>query len=161
MIKEFIKAWDTNKTKLEEYIKTHKQHEYGSYEKLVKMLFKIVVNPYFEEVLGLEVWDYGHTHVIDDGSCQGAQLFIIPLDTYQPSIDDYVITHQYYGSCSGCDTLLAIQDYNMGIPTEEQVKHYMTLELHLLQRCKYLYGRNKSQEILEWDEDNQKIILQF
>lgn len=143
MIKEFVKAWDANKTKLEEYFKTHKQQEYGSYEKLVKMLFKIVINPYFEEILGLEIFDYEHTHVIDDGSYQGTQLFIIPLATYQPSLDDYVITHQYYGSCSGCDTLLAIQDYNIGIPTEEQAKDYMTLELHILQRCKYLYDRNE------------------
>lgn len=119
MIKEFVKAWDANKAKLEEYIKTHKQEEYGSYEKLVKILFQIVINPYFGEILGLRGWDYEHIHVINDGDCQGTQLFLIPLGIYQPSVEDYVITHQYYGSCSGCDTLLAIQDYDCGIPTEE------------------------------------------
>jgi len=143
MIKEFVDAWDTNKIKLEEYFKTHKQQEYGSYEKLVKMLFKIVINPYFEEIPGLNVWDYEYIHVIDDGDYQGTQIFLIPSTIYQPSVEDYVITHQYYGSCSGCDTLLAIQDCNYGIPTEEQVRDYMILELHLLQRFKYLSDETK------------------
>jgi len=161
MIKEFVKAWDINKAKLEEYIKTHKQEEYDSYEKLVKILFQIVINPYFKEILRLDVWDCEYIHVIDDGDYQGTQIFLIPSTPYQPTVEDYVITHQYYGSCSGCDTLLAIMNYDKGIPTEEQVKDYMTLELHILQRCKYLSDGNDSQEVLEWDEENKKINLEF
>jgi hypothetical protein len=56
--------------------------------------------------------------VIDDGDYQGTQIFIIPTDTYQPSVKDYVMTDTYYGSCSGCDTLQAISGYDYALPTD-------------------------------------------
>lgn len=60
-------------------------------------------------------------------------------DVYQPEIEDYLMTHTYYGSCSGCDTLLKIIDfYEEDYPNEEQVKQLMTLSLHLIQRMKPL-----------------------
>ena len=138
MIKEFVAAWDQNKTKLEQYIRTHNQSEYNSYQKLVMILLDGVINPYFYEVLGMDTYDITKITVVDDGDYQGTQLFIIPKDTYQPSASDYIWTYQYYGSCSGCDALMAISEYDDGVPTEEQVKDYMTLELHLLQRMKYM-----------------------
>ena len=50
-------------------------------------------------------------------------------------------THNYYGSCSGCDTLQCIQDYDLSkIPDEDQVKEYMQLSLHLLQHMKQFTG---------------------
>ncbi len=77
--------------------------------------------------------------VIDNGDYQGTQIFIVPLNTYQPRAEDYVYTNTYYGSCSGCDTLLAILDYDTDKkPSENQIKDYMTLALHLLQKCKWL-----------------------
>jgi hypothetical protein len=74
--------------------------------------------------------------VIDNGDYQGTQIFIIPLDEYQPDISSYVYTHTYYGSCSGCDTLQGISTYDDDEPSEEQIKDYMELALHLLQKCK-------------------------
>lgn len=51
-------------------------------------------------------------HVINDGDWSGTGIFIIPeKDVYQPGIEDYLMTHTYYGSCSGCDTLLNIVDF--------------------------------------------------
>lgn len=50
MIKEFVEAWDANKNKLEDYFRNTKQEEYDSYEDLVKKLFKVVINPYLEEL---------------------------------------------------------------------------------------------------------------
>lgn len=85
--------------------------------------------------------------VIDNGDYQGTQIFIIPSNTYQPSVEDYVYTNTYYGSCSGCDTLQAISNYEEGFPDEEQIKDYMELSLHLLQKCKWLkeeYGDGKT-----------------
>lgn len=77
--------------------------------------------------------------VIDNGDYQGTQIFLIPMETYQPSVEDYVYTNTYYGSCSGCDTLQAIQSYDYNeLPNEEQIKDYMTLALHLLQKCCFL-----------------------
>ena len=77
--------------------------------------------------------------VIDNGDYQGTQIFIIPINTYQPGVDEYVYTHTYYGSCSGCDTLQAIQSWDGDeLPNEEQVKDYMELALHLLQKCHFM-----------------------
>lgn len=39
---------------------------------------------------------------------------------------------------SGCDTLMAISGYSDELPNEEQVKDYMTLALHLVQKLKRL-----------------------
>jgi hypothetical protein len=83
-------------------------------------------------------FDIDKMRVIDDGHYQGTKIFIIPKDTYQPSINDYITTHTYYGSCSGCDTLQSICEYDEGLPTEEQVKRYMTLALHLVQKLRWL-----------------------
>jgi hypothetical protein len=133
MVKEFVSAWDKNKNALEEFIKTHKQNEYDSYKTLVKLLFDIVINPERESY---EQYNTENIHVIDDGSYQGTLLFVIPVDRYQPGLNDYVFTGVYYGSCSYCDTLQGIHSYDYDkLPDHEQVADYMSLCLHLLQRC--------------------------
>ena len=140
MIKDFVQAWDANKSKLESYMRTHNTDEFAEdYEALVRLLFTIVINPYLDEKHGDSfVFLTGKITVIDDGDYQGTQLFIIPRDTYQPSEDDYVMTYVYYGSCSCCDTLLAITEYGSHeLPNDVQVSELMTLCLHLLQRCVY------------------------
>lgn len=75
---------------------------------------------------------------IDDGDYQGTEIFILHKNVYQPYIEDYVYTSTYYGSCSGCDTLMGISEYDDGLPSESQVKDYMDLCLHLLQKCHYM-----------------------
>lgn len=133
MIQEVIKQWDKNKHKLEEYFRTTKQSEYSSsYATIVQKIIELVVTQKDE----YSNYDATQITVVDNGDYQGTQIFLIPTDTYQPSIDDYLITHTYYGSCSGCDTLQGISDYEFGLPTEEQVKEYMTLALHLVQKMK-------------------------
>ncbi len=144
MIKEFVEAWDANKCILEEYFKTHTTQQYAEYSALVRLLFDKVINPYLK-VNDLGKYDTDMT-VIDDGDYQGTQLFILHKDTYQPDEGDYVVTHQYYGSCSGCDTLMGIHGYVDEFPSANQLKEYMTLCLHLLQRCKYLYKEEDSNE---------------
>lgn len=133
MIQEIIKKWDKNKYKLEEYFSTTKQEKYGSYEAIVQQIFELVIN---SDEDSYEKFNINKMTVIDDGYYQGTQIFIIPRDTYQPNIDDYLITHTYYGSCSGCDVLEGIRNYSSGLPTEQQVKEYMILALHLVQKMK-------------------------
>ena len=133
MIQEIIKKWDKNKYKLEEYFSTTKQEKYGSYEAIIQQIFELVINSDEESY---ERFNINKMTVIDDGDYQGTQIFIIPKDTYQPNIDDYLITHTYYGSCSGCDVLEGIRNYSSGLPTEQQVKEYMILALHLVQKMK-------------------------
>ena len=132
MIQEFVKAWDANKSLLEEYIGKQDQADFD-YALLLKWLIDIVINPYIEGKL-----DSDKIHVIDDGDYQGCQLFIVPSAIYQPAPQNYMWTYQDYGSCSGCDLLESIREYDGGFPTEKQVKKYMMLELHLLQRCRWM-----------------------
>ena len=146
MIKEFVAAWDANKDRLEEYFKTHEQSKYTSYETLLKLLIDEVINPYFVDVLDMNPWYSERITTIDDGDYQGTQLFIVLKKTFQPCAEDYFWTYQWYGSCSGCDLLMGISGYDEGLPSEEQVKEYMMLELHLLQRCKYLLSREEAME---------------
>ena len=135
MIKSFIKSWEKNKDKLEEYIKTHKQQEYDSYKFLVKLIFEIVINPDIN-VCGDGIFDTDEIDVLDHGDYQGTLIFILHRNTYQPCVDEYVYTYVEYGSCSGCDTLQSIHRYDEDEPDENQVEDYMTLCLHLVQHCK-------------------------
>ena len=133
MIKEFTTYWEKNKGDLEKFLKTTKQEKYTSYESLVKALFEKVINPNVNNK-----FDTKNILIIDDGDYQGTQIFLLHIATYQPSVSDYVYTNTYYGSCSGCDTLLAISNYGCGYPNDNQVEDYMTLCLHLLQKCCFM-----------------------
>lgn len=137
MIKEFVKSWDKHKDELKEYFKNNPQSEYCNYEDIVKLLFEKVINADLED--DYDKFDVEEIKVIDDGDYQGTQIFILHKNSYHPDINEYVYTHTCYGSCSGCDTLLAILDYDYDEkPNEEQVEDLMQLALHLLQRCKYM-----------------------
>ena len=130
MIKEFVKKWDKYKKDLEDYFRNTNQEEYDEYEEIVKKLFEKVINRDDEE------FDVENMLIIDDGDYQGTKIFILHRAIYQPDIEDYVYTNTYYGSCSGCDTLQSFSTW--GLPSEEQIKDYMDLALHLLQKCKYM-----------------------
>ena len=134
MISSIIEQWENNKSKLENYFRTTDQYEYCGYKQIVEKLFELCITN-ADQHSGFNI---ERMTVIDDGDYQGTKLFIIPKDTYQPSVDDYITTHTYYGSCSWCDTLQSICGYDYGLPTEEQVKLYMTLALHLVQKLKWL-----------------------
>ncbi len=140
MIKEFVNAWDKNKSELEKHFRETKQEEYDTYKKIVQKLFELVVNPYIES--DYDKFDIENIKAIDDGDYQGTQIFILHKKHYQPCIENYVYTNTYYGSCSGCDTLLSISNYSSGLPNEQQIKEYMDLALHLLQKCKMLESEN-------------------
>lgn len=144
MIDIFVKAWDENNKKLlESFIFKRPLN----YQDILERLITEVINPYLEncnsypEENGLDV---SKITVIDDGDYQGTTLYVIPFDKYQPSIEDYVVTHNYYGSCSHCDTFQRIEYFNnlYGEPEEEEIeqaaKEFHTLALHILQRFKRL-----------------------
>ncbi|MDK2772133.1 MAG: hypothetical protein KYX68_07960 [Flavobacterium sp.] len=138
MILEIIEKWEENKFKLEEYFKTTKQSEYSNYKDIVVKLFEIVIVGVKNKWNGTDNYDVSKITVIDDGDYQGTQIFLIPKETYQPSVEDYIMTNTYYGSCSGCDTLQGFSCYDDDLPTEEQISEYMTLALHLVQKMKFL-----------------------
>lgn len=95
-----------------------------------------IVKKIFELVLTDEEYQINKITVVDDGSYHGTQIFLIPKKTYEPSVEDYLITHTYYGSCSGCDTLEGISCYDDGLPSESKISEYMLLALHLVQKMK-------------------------
>lgn len=141
MIQKFIDAWNKNNGILEEYFRITEQSDYASYEDLIKLVFDMVINPYLYLKYNRCEYSTNDIKVIDDGGCEGTQIFILHERISYPSIGDYIYTHTYYGTCSGCDALMAINDeYSSdGLPTEEQIKDYMTLCLHLVEKCHYLY----------------------
>lgn len=147
MIKDLCLAWESNKEVLRTYFETHKQEEYcNNYQTLLAKTFELVINPYFKSIPGWEaeknIYNIDNIHVIDDGDYQGTYIFLIPRDTYQPFASEYLVTYVGYGSCSGCDTLMGIHDYRTDkLPGKEQTEEYMTLCLHMLQHCKYLYEK--------------------
>ena len=137
MVQEIIKKWDERKNNLESYFRSAKQGDDSlTYTKIVKKMFELVIND--EDNNRYKNYNIEKMTIIDDGDYQGTQIFIIPKDTYQPSVSDYLITDTYYGSCSGCDTLQAILDYTDEPYTDEQVKDLMTLALHLVQKLRTL-----------------------
>lgn len=131
MIKEVIESWNKNKDKLEKHLKETDQEKYSTYEEIVKLVVKYILQDY----------EYGYIKSVSFGDYQGIDLYFIPRYTY-PDIEEIIFTHNYYGSCSGCDTLQMIQtessNYGEGKPTKTQLKDYMTLCLHLVENMRYL-----------------------
>lgn len=134
MISKIIEQWEANKHKLEEHFKTTPQSKYTEYEVILKLIFELCITESFNG----GGWAIEDRTTIDNGHYQGTMIFIIPNDNYHPSVEDYIMTDTYYGSCSGCDTLQAIGGYTDDLPTDEQVKDYMSLALHLVQKMKPL-----------------------
>jgi hypothetical protein len=136
MIPEIVKQWDARKGVLEASLRT--SHP-DSYEELVERLVRDVLNEdpdWPDHRYG--ALDPSRIHVIDDGDYQGTQIYLIALTCYQPDDDDYIWFSNGYGSCSGCDTLQAISGYSSEPPDAEQVRQYMDLALHMVQRMKWL-----------------------
>lgn len=148
MIKHFVNAWEENKYKLEDYIKTHSQDNYITYESLTKLIIEKVLNNYKD--LSFQTDDIVE---IDFGDYQGTYIYVFHEDTYQPDINETFYTSVYYGSCSGCDTLLGISEYSGKLPTEDQVKQYMDLCLHLIQNIKCFGDVDSNWSLLSLNEE--------
>lgn len=153
MIKEFIAQWWMYHQNMEQYFKSIPKIHTLDYKDIVKALVENVLN------CGVgEEWYKISTdiHVIDDGYYQGTQIFFVHNDTYQPCVGDYFFTHNYYGTCSGYDTLLSIIDeYNPKPATDEQVKQLMKLAFDMLRNFKPLvkYATYRKEPVHLTEED--------
>jgi hypothetical protein len=125
MIKYCKEKWDKNKKKLEDVLREDTALNSCDYDYLVKLVVENILNDETNDYG--DTWDSKNITTVDNGDYQGTQLFLIPLKTYQPSEYEYLMTYVGYGSCSGCDTLQAIQCWYDKKPTEEQVKDFMNL----------------------------------
>ena len=158
MLKYCLKMWDKNRDKLQKDIESDTKLNSCDYKYLVEKVISIIFND--EDADYNHKWDAGNITAIDNGDYQGTLLFVIPKDGYQPDETDYLITFVNYGSCSGCDTLLAIQEWKENAkPTEEQVKDYMTLCKDLVCNIVKPYNsgwRNEKEfEQVEMEADNE------
>lgn len=125
MIQPFVDAFMSRREELRAVFAA--QHP-KDYDAVVKALVGIL-----PEVDGATP-DPSRVHKIDDGDYQGTLIFVIGADGYQPSTYWYVKVG--YGSCSGCDTLEAIRDFDDEAPSAKQVDEYLTLALHVVQGLK-------------------------
>lgn len=134
MIDQLINQWYENKDKLRvELQNTPLDLDYSD---LVSMVFEIATPNVITE-WGRELeFNTSEIKIIDYGDYQGTQIFIIPLKTYQPTINQTYYTSVDYGSCSGCDTLIGITGCGSGLPDNQQVDDLMTLCLHLVQNTR-------------------------
>lgn len=133
MEQQIVKRWERGKENLRNWFKTHKQQEYDDYTKIVSALIKYCLNFGDYDVKFSEDFE-----VSDHEDYQGTQIFILHQEEYEPNLCNYYIFDNYYGSCSGCDTLLGISGYDCGLPDDGQVAGYMQLCLHIVQRMKCL-----------------------
>ena len=116
-VNEIRAKWKEIEPKLIEHIR--KGDCSKSYEDIVKLLSVLLLGP---------SKDYEHKfHTIDYGDYQGTQVFIFAEDIYQPDVDEIYIVSNYYGSCSGCDQLLSITDYNDVPESEDEVNDILSL----------------------------------
>jgi len=127
MIKEFVDAYMNRQ---EELRSKFKEKHPENYLEIVRSVVGILPE------LGYDQPDVERIHEIDDGDWQGTLVYIIGGTGYQPNTYWYVRVS--YGSCSGCDTLEGIREYDDDPPNEEQVKDYMTLALHIIQGLKQM-----------------------
>lgn len=126
MIAEFVELFMAGKPKLEALF-SEKHPE--NYKAIVEAVMAVLNNG---EHYGAP--DPKRIHELDDGDYQGTLVYVIAATGYQPS--DYWYVKVGYGSCSGCDTLEGIRSYSDDKPTEDQVRDYMTLALHIVQGLK-------------------------
>jgi hypothetical protein len=126
MIQEFVDKFMEGKVQIEDAFKEKAPESYKEIvEKVISLLHD---DDAYDSV------DPERIHEIDDGDYQGTLLYVIAASGYQP--DDYWYVKVGYGSCSGCDTLESISGYSDEKPTDDQVKDYMTLALHIVQGLK-------------------------
>lgn len=125
MISDLVKKFMSSKPVLEDKFR---QAHPEDYKAIVKSVIEVISSDDCCQP------DPGRIHLIDDGDHQGTLIFVIGATGYQPS--DYWYVKVGYGSCSACDTLERIRDYSDVAPTEEQVKQYMMLALHVVQGLK-------------------------
>lgn len=127
MIQTFVDRFMAAKPQIEAEWRVKRPDGYGE---IVKRVIEAVTG---EQYSTDPSPDPERIHSIDDGDYQGTLVFVIAEKGYQPS--DYYYVKVWYGSCSGCDTLQAIQGYGDEI-TEEEVAGVMTLALHIVQGLK-------------------------
>ena len=151
MLKALVKKWDKHKELLKAALAELpivKERAYGAciedYTDIVKLTFDIIYNTNNEESEYMDA-DTENITVVDNGDYQGAVLYLIPINDYQPMEYEYLMTYVNYGSCSGCDTLQRIAELDT---PEEKVRDLMIL-------CKDIITNTIKPYNCGWREDEE------
>lgn len=126
MIPEFVESFEIGKESLRAVFAAGHP---GSYKAIVTELVKIL-----RRGCANSRPDHERVHEINDGDYQGTLVYVIAAERYHPS--EYWYVKIDYGSCSVCDALESIRGCSGDKPTEEQIRDYMTLALHIVQGIK-------------------------
>lgn len=125
MLTEFTTPLVENKEQFKELVSKHKEEL--TYASLLNLGFQSIDNRTYDFPC------YKGTTLIDSGEYQGTMVFVTPGGGYQPY--EHYITYVSYGSCSGCDTLQAIIEYQDNNElSDEKLEQLFTLVLHMFQR---------------------------
>lgn len=128
MEQELVDRFDSKREEIKcDLLMLLRDYNWFTYAEIVKVVIKAVYDGYGTP-------NPECIHEIDDGEYQGTLLFVIPADGYQPY--DYWCVKVGYGSCSGCDTLMAILEGDYGDTIDEKVDSLFTLALHIVQGLK-------------------------
>ena len=121
MEKTIITNWEQNKNKLKEYFKKNKQEDFA-YE----------WNDFIKCIIKYALPDFNLVDYKTSGDYQG-EIYIKIEDK-----DKNVYKGKtYYGSCSFCDSLTGICDYNYDRkPNKSEVFQYMELSLQIIESFK-------------------------
>lgn len=133
MIQQYVDAFRENKKQFEKWVESIEEEI--TYTDILKQVINLCLNPKY--VGTLEELDENKVTEIDNGDYQGTLIYLIPRNCYQPMVSDYVYTSVFYGSCSGCDALLASQDWDC-YNIKYDVDMVTTIALHLVENMKWL-----------------------
>ena len=127
MIKDVIDAWNDRKDILRQAIEKTFLEDVD-YEEMVRLIAIHIIGIEEDDLLLVKA---------ETDEYQGCICFLFCHD--RCSCYGFHTTLAYYGSCSGCDTILGITQYQTGLPRHDQVDELMDLCLSLVQRIKRPY----------------------
>lgn len=133
MIQKYVDAFRENKKQFEKWVESIEEEI--TYIDILKQVVNLCLNPKYVDTL-YEL-DEDKITEIDNGDYQGTLIYLIPRSCYQPMVSDYVYTSVFYGSCSGCDALLAAQGWNY-CNIKYDVDMVTTIALHIVENMKWL-----------------------
>ena len=119
MNKDIINQWFKYQNCLKDYMQNTNMKEYREWNDFIKMVIKYALPSYY-------LIDYKEV-----GSYQGDIYFKI-----KDNDNNIYSGEMSYGSCSFCDSLLAIFSYDDGLPSNKQVESAMFLALEMIESIK-------------------------
>lgn len=151
MMKIMARLWDKHEPLLKEKIDNLTQEEIQDleYKDLVYFVFHyIYTGEYDYEIKKEDIIE------IDRNSYQGVKFYAIATE-YDPGAEDYLTTYAYYGSCTYCDALQALQS-EYKTTREQQSKDILELCRDIAEntKCPYNTGWRHNPEFdeMEWED---------